>query len=209
MSADVCVNPLALQDPEGQTDVKTTDDRISPRLGPLEEISEQDQIPDGGYGWVVVLCVFVINTATWGKMMSATYQQPGRRRDKSSRSRYSPGMNSAYGVFLSYYIENEYFEGASQLRFAFVGGLSHKFQPKEKMHQNFLWNTSALNDLPSNENGAKLSTDERRKRFANDAAQVAKWEFDRITPCPCDTIETGGKQAWLDAYSRVSFIKRK
>lgn len=88
----------------------------------------------------------------------------------------------------------------------FVGSLSQKFKPSEKMHQTFVWNTSAMNDVGSNEkqgNKAPLSTNERRQRFAKDAETVAGWEFDRIIPCHGDTIETGGKQAWLQAYSRV------
>lgn len=89
----------------------------------------------------------------------------------------------------------------------FLDSLSGRFQPKQKTHHNFLWTTSTANDLPSNEKAQApnktLSTDERRKRFAKDAEAVAKWNFDRIIPCHGDTIETGGKQAWLDAYTRV------
>ena len=33
-------------------------------------------------------------------------------------------MNSAFGVFLSFYLANDYFPGATSLQFAFVGGLS-------------------------------------------------------------------------------------
>ncbi|KAL8941452.1 MAG: hypothetical protein Q9216_002225 [Gyalolechia sp. 2 TL-2023] len=55
--------------------------------------------PNGGYGWVCVACCFWINAHTWG-------------------------INSSYGVFLAFYLDNEYFPGASALDFAFVGGLS-------------------------------------------------------------------------------------
>ncbi|KAL2203716.1 UM00103-like protein [Sarocladium strictum] len=61
--------------------------------------SREECIPDGGYGWVIVVCIFACNAASWG-------------------------MNTSYGVYLAYYIENSYFEGASQLGYAFVGGLS-------------------------------------------------------------------------------------
>lgn len=30
------------------------------------EINQEDTFPDGGYGWVCVLCVFGINVCTWG-----------------------------------------------------------------------------------------------------------------------------------------------
>ena len=58
-----------------------------------------DVPPDGGYGWVCVACCFLINAHTWG-------------------------LNSSYGVFLSYYLANNYYPGATSLGFAFVGGLS-------------------------------------------------------------------------------------
>ncbi|KAL1868733.1 hypothetical protein Daus18300_005867 [Diaporthe australafricana] len=64
---------------------------------------EQPQPPkefkEGGYGWVVVLVVFLINFHTWG-------------------------MNSAYAVFLAYYLTSNAFPGSSAISFAFVGGLS-------------------------------------------------------------------------------------
>lgn len=34
------------------------------------------------------------------------------------------GMNSAYAVFLAYYLNSDTFPGASPIAFAFVGGLS-------------------------------------------------------------------------------------
>lgn len=65
----------------------------------VEEKKEVDEPPDGGYGWVCVACCFLINAHTWG-------------------------INSSYGVFLSYYLDNNYYPGATSLEFAFVGGLS-------------------------------------------------------------------------------------
>lgn len=55
--------------------------------------------PNGGYGWVCVAVVALINAHTWG-------------------------INSSYGVFLAYYLSHDTFHGASTLDFAFVGGLS-------------------------------------------------------------------------------------
>ena len=65
----------------------------------VEERKEADEPPDGGYGWVCVACTFCINAHTWG-------------------------INSSYGVFLAYYLDNNYYPGASALEFAFIGGLS-------------------------------------------------------------------------------------
>jgi MFS family permease len=55
--------------------------------------------PNGGYGWVCVGAVATINAHTWG-------------------------MNSAYAVFLAYYLSNNFFPGATPLQYAFIGGLS-------------------------------------------------------------------------------------
>ncbi|KPI40333.1 putative transporter MCH2 [Cyphellophora attinorum] len=55
--------------------------------------------PDGGYGWVCVGCVFAINGFTWGVV-------------------------AAYGVFLSYYLSQDYYPEAKAQDYAFVGGLN-------------------------------------------------------------------------------------
>ncbi|RAL01011.1 MCT family MFS transporter [Aspergillus ibericus CBS 121593] len=64
-----------------------------------ETKDEQHILPDGGYGWVCVACVFWINAHTWG-------------------------INSSYGVFLSYYLSHHVFPNGSALAYAFTGGLS-------------------------------------------------------------------------------------
>ncbi|KAA8644999.1 MCT family MFS transporter [Aspergillus tanneri] len=64
-----------------------------------EKIPSQEVFPEGGYGWVCVVCTFLMNAHTWG-------------------------INSAYGVFLSYYISTDIFPGTSALEYALVGGLS-------------------------------------------------------------------------------------
>ncbi|KAF1984711.1 putative MFS transporter [Aulographum hederae CBS 113979] len=58
-----------------------------------------DVPPNGGYGWVCVVCCALINAHTWG-------------------------LNSSYGVFLAYYLANDTFPGSTRLDYAFVGGLS-------------------------------------------------------------------------------------
>lgn len=55
--------------------------------------------PDGGYGWVNVFVVFLINAHTWG-------------------------LNSAYSIFLAHYLSSATFPGATRLDYAFIGGLS-------------------------------------------------------------------------------------
>jgi len=68
---------------------------------PSKSTSErsEDAPPDGGYGWICVACNFLINGHTWG-------------------------INSTYGVFLSYYLSHNYFPNTSSLVYAFIGGLS-------------------------------------------------------------------------------------
>ncbi|KAL2834841.1 major facilitator superfamily domain-containing protein [Aspergillus pseudoustus] len=58
-----------------------------------------DQFPEGGYGWVCVLCIFMINAHTWG-------------------------INSAYGVILSFYLTHDAFPGTPATIYALVSGLS-------------------------------------------------------------------------------------
>ncbi|KAL3422595.1 major facilitator superfamily transporter [Phlyctema vagabunda] len=65
----------------------------------LNATEVEDIPPNGGYGWVCVLCVFLINTHTWG-------------------------INSAYGVFLAHYLSTNTFPNATPLQYAFIGGLS-------------------------------------------------------------------------------------
>ncbi|EPS38920.1 hypothetical protein H072_7294 [Dactylellina haptotyla CBS 200.50] len=57
--------------------------------------------PDGGYGWVCVACNFFMNACTWG-------------------------INSSYGVYLSYYLTHRppLFAEATSLDYAFVGGVT-------------------------------------------------------------------------------------
>ncbi|OQD86491.1 hypothetical protein PENANT_c007G00765 [Penicillium antarcticum] len=66
---------------------------------PEEPSPSQEAIREGGYGWVCVACVFLMNAHTWG-------------------------INAAYGVFLSYYLSSDMLPGTSSLEYAFVGGLS-------------------------------------------------------------------------------------
>ncbi|CAF9928250.1 hypothetical protein IMSHALPRED_007419 [Imshaugia aleurites] len=74
----------------------------SPEL-PIATFGTLDDAPsllvDGGYGWVCVAACFIINCFTWG-------------------------LVSVYGVYLSYYLRDDSFPGASPLDFAFVGGLT-------------------------------------------------------------------------------------
>ncbi|KAK4462398.1 major facilitator superfamily domain-containing protein [Cladorrhinum samala] len=55
--------------------------------------------PDGGYGWAVTASVAIVNGHSWG-------------------------INAAYSVFLSHYLANDVFSGATPLGYAFVGSLS-------------------------------------------------------------------------------------
>jgi MFS family permease len=75
-----------------------TDSENQLRNSPAPQISPTPP-PNGGYGWIVTLCVALINAHTWG-------------------------INSSYGVFLAHYLSTDTFPGATYLQYAFVGGLS-------------------------------------------------------------------------------------
>ncbi|OLN97969.1 putative transporter MCH2 [Colletotrichum chlorophyti] len=72
---------------------------VSPTSPAEQRPSERVSFKEGGYGWVVVGCVFLINAHTWG-------------------------LNSSYAVFLAYYLNSGAFPGATPIALAFVGGLS-------------------------------------------------------------------------------------
>ncbi|KAJ5102630.1 Major facilitator superfamily domain general substrate transporter [Penicillium argentinense] len=60
---------------------------------------QADAPPDGGYGWVCAVAAAIVNAHSWG-------------------------FNSAYAVFLAYYLGHDTFPNASRLEYAFVGSLS-------------------------------------------------------------------------------------
>ncbi|KAL2042811.1 hypothetical protein N7G274_004570 [Stereocaulon virgatum] len=70
-------------------------DALSP---PIEEAIPSPP-PDGGYGWVVLAAYVGVNAFTWGVVAS-------------------------YGVYLAYYLANDVYPGASDIDFAFIGGLN-------------------------------------------------------------------------------------
>ena len=92
-------NAEAGKESSSPRDSDTTNAGLSADQPHIEEKDVADSPPDGGYGWVCVACTFFINAHTWG-------------------------INSSYGVFLAYYLANDYYPGASALEFAFIGGLS-------------------------------------------------------------------------------------
>jgi len=75
------------------------EDETGNRIRGAQEQKKGDVPPNGGYGWVCVAACATINGHTWG-------------------------LNSAYAVFLAYYLANNVFPGATPLHYAFIGGLS-------------------------------------------------------------------------------------
>lgn len=93
---------------EPKTD-RTCDDNDDSRVNTVHEVESStpstaqakvcNEPADGGYGWVCTVAAAVINAHSWG-------------------------FNSAYAVFLAYYLDNDIFPGATSLQYAFVGSLS-------------------------------------------------------------------------------------
>ncbi|OIW34735.1 MFS general substrate transporter [Coniochaeta ligniaria NRRL 30616] len=98
--------PVTVRVPSNVVNAATADARRDGR-GDEEKIhsetesseNAQPEFKEGGYGWVVVLSVLLVNAHTWG-------------------------LNSSYAVFLAYYLHSNAFPGTSPMAFAFVGGLS-------------------------------------------------------------------------------------
>jgi len=67
-------------------------------MEPVTQNSESLQT-DGGYGWVCVAACWIFNAFTWGGV-------------------------SSYGVYLSYYLSHQSYPDASDVDFAFIGGLN-------------------------------------------------------------------------------------
>ena len=65
----------------------------------VDKPRNEDIPPNGGYGWVCVIAACALNASAWG-------------------------VNSAFGVFLAYYLKHDTFAGTTPFAFAFIGGLS-------------------------------------------------------------------------------------
>ncbi|BEI80307.1 hypothetical protein CcaverHIS002_0108360 [Cutaneotrichosporon cavernicola] len=84
---------------------------------PLDrEPEDHRDYPDGGYGWVIVICGFLLNFSTWG-------------------------VNTAFGIYLAYDLENPRFKGARDIDFAFIGSLSLSLALAVAPFSNFLART--------------------------------------------------------------------
>ncbi|WVQ72898.1 hypothetical protein IAR50_002459 [Cryptococcus sp. DSM 104548] len=91
---------VALQSNTSAPAEKNVGENISEGPAPTAPATAGDSdAPDGGYGWVIVVCYACCNAGTWG-------------------------VNTTYGVYSSYYLANNYFSGGSTLGYAWVGGLS-------------------------------------------------------------------------------------
>ncbi|CAH0054572.1 unnamed protein product [Clonostachys solani] len=92
------VRPGSVRHPERTESNKEQDEELNVR--PVQQQKEEDlNIPDGGYGWVVVVCQLLITATTWG-------------------------VNGSFGVFLDHYLTTNAFPGTSKIANAFIGGLS-------------------------------------------------------------------------------------
>jgi hypothetical protein len=117
----------------GDTTTRTSTDRDTETGIPLENSNVQDGkdaeigisseiqgeeikdvVPNGGYGWVNVGCVVLQNSVTWGTSINQSWLV-----ELANQS----GVNTTYGVYSAYYLQNNHFEGGSTFGYAWVGGL--------------------------------------------------------------------------------------
>lgn len=83
----------------------------------------QFTIREGGYGWVNVVCSIFLNAVTWG-------------------------VNTTFGVYFSYYLQHDYFTGATPIRYAYVGGLSVASCMLVAPFVNLLWRSTGWFKTP-------------------------------------------------------------
>lgn len=76
-----------------------TDDQTVKRVFTNKSTGDLELPPDGGYGWVVLFCVWLIMFSTWG-------------------------CNSGFGVFLAFYLNGNTFPGATKYDYALIAGLT-------------------------------------------------------------------------------------
>ncbi|EFE40904.1 MFS transporter, putative [Trichophyton verrucosum HKI 0517] len=94
-------------------------DSITRSDGDLSDKGAEDIPPEGGYGWVCVVCACLINANTWGVNSVSSFI-----RFMSTKRCAILIYTQSYGVFLSYYLENGIFPNTSPIEYAFTGGLS-------------------------------------------------------------------------------------
>lgn len=79
--------------------VMSTQSSKSERYVISEKETEEIDVPDGGYGWAVLLAIFVNNFCTWG-------------------------ANAGYAIYLEHYLQFNTFPGGNKLDYAAIGGIA-------------------------------------------------------------------------------------
>ncbi|GAC96670.1 major facilitator super [Pseudozyma hubeiensis SY62] len=111
---------------------QTHHDSTTPPHGTQVDLSTTDNVKlsdsqftirEGGYGWVNVVCSIFLNAVTWG-------------------------VNTTFGVYFSYYLQNDYFTGATPMRYAYVGGLSVASCMLVAPFVNLLWRSTGWFKTP-------------------------------------------------------------
>ncbi|PWN51553.1 hypothetical protein IE53DRAFT_367963 [Violaceomyces palustris] len=91
-------------------------------------------------------------------------------------------------------------KGKPTSKIPFLASLSGYVNPFSGFHKSFLGLAGVGAGIPGLASGG--TKEERRKRFAQDAAAVAAWDFERIVMCHGDVIERDGRKAWIAACSK-------
>lgn len=83
----------------GSVDEQKHETQVVPIEAEAVAVNPDDEVPEGGYGWVNVAAVSTINCFVWG-------------------------VAASFGVYLAYYLANDHFPGATPLDYALIGGLN-------------------------------------------------------------------------------------
>lgn len=87
------------QDSLEKNSIDAKEPKQDPNSDPHAQPTHIIEVPDGGYGWFIVVAVFLFNVATWAS-------------------------NSAFAVYLAHYLQYQQFENADKLDYAAIGGIA-------------------------------------------------------------------------------------